>query len=55
MGRDETVQGAKLEPLGGQADTATRKTEGLDDEQVDSTRIAPLGAGARDEIPPNAP
>lgn len=49
VGRDETVQGAKIDPLGGQRDGTTRKNEGLEDESVDASRVQPMGE-VRDEL-----
>ena len=50
VGRDETVQGAKIEPLeGGLANQTAIKSSGLDDEAVDSARVAPMGS-VREEI-----
>ncbi|KAI7254350.1 hypothetical protein KC335_g14493, partial [Hortaea werneckii] len=49
VGRDETIQAAKVDPLvsqaqsGETASTATRKNPGLDDEVVDAGRVAPMG------------
>jgi len=43
VGRDETIQGAKLEPLEGKGSEPTSKSTGLDDEEVDASRINPLG------------
>jgi hypothetical protein len=37
------IQGAKIEPLEDGRDNATSRQPGLDDEQVDSSRINPLG------------
>ncbi|KAL2416512.1 hypothetical protein ABEF95_012908 [Exophiala dermatitidis] len=51
VGRDETIQGAKIEPLAGKQNEATRKDQGTDEENVDSTRIPPLGA-VREKTPP---
>ncbi|KIW12591.1 hypothetical protein PV08_09869 [Exophiala spinifera] len=42
-GRDEAIQGAKIDPLSGKENTSTTKSPGLDDEQVDASRINPLG------------
>jgi hypothetical protein len=44
VGRDETVQGAKIDPLGGQGNESTRENPVLDDEQVSGARIEPGGA-----------
>ncbi|PSK46567.1 hypothetical protein B9Z65_5535 [Elsinoe australis] len=55
IGRDETLQGAKIDPLGAKGgDISTRKAPGLDHEEVDSSRIHPLG-GVREDMPPSAP
>jgi len=43
VGRDETIHGAKIEPLEGGRNTSTSKQPGLDDEQVDASRISPMG------------
>jgi len=43
VGRDGVISGAKIDPLVAQANQATRKNEGLDDEQVDASRVEPLG------------
>ncbi|KAJ9636273.1 hypothetical protein H2199_007948 [Coniosporium tulheliwenetii] len=43
VGRDETIQGTKIEPLEGKKDEAQGKGPGLDDENVDASRIDPLG------------
>ena len=43
VGRDETIQGAKIEPLEGRRGEATSKQSGFDDEQVDASRINPMG------------
>jgi hypothetical protein len=43
VGRDEAIQGAKIEPLEGGRGTTTSKQPGLDDEHVDASRINPLG------------
>ena len=50
VGRDETVQGSKIEPLTGKENETQRKGEGLDDENVDASRVAPLGE-VREEMP----
>ncbi|KIV79581.1 hypothetical protein PV11_07132 [Exophiala sideris] len=49
VGRDETIQGAKLEPLEGKGSEPTSKSTGLDDEEVDASRINPLGE-VREEL-----
>ena len=49
VGTDEVIQGAKLEPLEGQGHQATQKSEGVDDESVDTARIEPVGS-VREEI-----
>jgi hypothetical protein len=43
VGRDETIQGAKIESLEGGCGEATFKQLGLDDEQVDASRINSMG------------
>ncbi|KAK5464953.1 hypothetical protein LTS15_001516 [Exophiala xenobiotica] len=43
VGRDETIQGAKIDPLSGKGNASTTKSAGLDDEQVDASRINPMG------------
>ena len=50
VGRDEAVQGAKIEPLSGKEYETQLKGEGLDDEHVDASRVAPLGE-VREEMP----
>ena len=52
MGRDETIEGAKIEPLEGNKH-AEGKGPGLDDEQVDAARIDPMGE-VREEMKPQA-
>ncbi|KAI9659045.1 MAG: hypothetical protein M1821_002005 [Bathelium mastoideum] len=49
VGRDEAVQGSKIEPLEGKDHTFQAKAPGLDDEQVDGSRINPLGE-VREEL-----
>ncbi|OAP61267.1 hypothetical protein AYL99_03468 [Fonsecaea erecta] len=52
VGRDETIQGAKIEPLEGKGQqAATTKSQGLDDETVDTARIDPVGS-VREEMQP---
>jgi len=43
VGRDETITGAKIEPLAGEFKVAQKKMPGLDDETVDASRINPMG------------
>jgi len=43
VGGDETVSGAKIDPLANESDAATRKNPGLDDETVDASRVEPMG------------
>lgn len=43
VGRDEAIQGAKIDRLSGKEKVATAKLTGLDDEQVDASRINPMG------------
>lgn len=43
VGRDEAIQGAKIDPLSGKENVSTTKSTGLDDEQVDASRINPMG------------
>lgn len=49
VGRDEAIQGAKIEPLEGNPTKGTAKSTGLDDEQIDSARIQP-GGEVREEL-----
>jgi len=44
IGRDQVVQGSKIDPLVPNLKTANDQPQGLDDEVVDGTRISPLGA-----------
>ena len=45
VGREEVIQGAKIDPLAGGPDLegGERAKSGLDDENVDASRISPLG------------
>lgn len=43
VGRDETIAGAKIDPLAGKNKQAETELPGLDDENVDSSRIPPMG------------
>ena len=51
IGRESTLQGAKLEPLNSNTDSGKSVTQGLDDEAVDPVRIDPLGS-VRETTPP---
>jgi hypothetical protein len=44
VGRDDVVEGAKIDPLSGKEPGAKRSTaKGLDDENVDASRVQPMG------------
>jgi hypothetical protein len=51
IGRENALQGAKLEPLDSNVDPGNPVTQGLDDEAVDSARIDPMGT-VREKTPP---
>ncbi len=51
IGRDNTIQGAKLEPLKSSTSSETSAAQGLDDEAVDAARIDPMGS-VREGTPP---
>ncbi|KAK3716527.1 hypothetical protein LTR37_006423 [Vermiconidia calcicola] len=48
VGRDATISGAKIDPLVGQAQAAGQPVTGSTTEEVDATRIQPLG-GVRED------
>ena len=51
VGRDEVIQGAKIDPLGTVKGDEEAVAGGIDDEAVDAARIEPMGQ-VREKTPP---